>query len=128
MYEKRHSSCTCGICWLTSGVEACYVVITTKLHESHRPFRGHFMPIRNTTAYSFIADVLRREIIRGKIRAGGKMPTERELCARFFASRITVRRALQILADELLIVRRQGTGTFVSGKPSRKIPLLNTDF
>ena len=28
----------------------------------------------------------------------------------------------------MLVVRRQGSGTYVSGTPSRKIPLLNTDF
>jgi DNA-binding GntR family transcriptional regulator len=83
---------------------------------------------RSTTAYGFIADVLRREVMRGTLEAGARLPTERELCTRFAASRITVRRALQILADELLVVRRQGSGTFVSATPSRKIPLLNTDF
>jgi GntR family transcriptional regulator len=86
------------------------------------------MPSRSTTAYAFIADALRREIIDGSMRAGERIPTESELCARFSASRITVRRALQILSDELLIVRRQGSGSYVSGTPSRKIPLLNTDF
>jgi GntR family transcriptional regulator len=86
------------------------------------------MGARPSTAYSFISDTLRREIIRGTLKPGAQLPTERELCERFSASRITVRRALQILSDEMLVVRRQGSGTYVSGRPSRKIPLLNTDF
>jgi len=86
------------------------------------------MRTRSWTAYSFIADALRREIINGDLAPGEKVPTEHELCSRFSTSRITVRRALQILADEMLVVRRQGSGTFVSPTPSRKIPLLNTDF
>lgn len=86
------------------------------------------MSSRSSTAYSFIADTLRRAIIGGQLPPGSQVPTERELCARFSASRITVRHALQILADEMLVVRRQGSGTFVSPTPTRRIPLLNTDF
>ena len=86
------------------------------------------MGARASTAYGFIADSLRRQIIGGSLKSGAQLPTERELCDRFSASRITVRRALQVLSDEMLVVRRQGSGTYVSGTPSRKIPLLNTDF
>lgn len=84
--------------------------------------------IRNSTAYQHVADTVRRHILSGKLGPGEQLPTERELCEQFAASRITIRRALQILADELLIERRQGLGTFVSPSPSRRIPLLNSDF
>lgn len=83
---------------------------------------------RTTITYRLVADSLRRQILNRRIEAGAQLPPERELCTRFSASRITIRRALQILADEMLIVRRQGLGTFVSPRPSRRIPLLNTDF
>lgn len=83
--------------------------------------------IRNSTAYQHVADSVRRQILGGKIGPGEQLPTERELCDKFSASRITIRRAMQILADEMLIVRRQGLGTFVSPSPSRRIPLLNSD-
>jgi GntR family transcriptional regulator len=84
--------------------------------------------IRSSTAYQHVADSVRRHILSGKLGPGEQLPTERELCEQFAASRITIRRALQILADELLIERRQGLGTFVSPSPSRRIPLLNSDF
>lgn len=84
--------------------------------------------IRTSTAYQHVADSVRRHILDGKIGPGEQLPTERELCDQFSASRITIRRALQILADEMLIERRQGLGTFVSPSPSRRIPLLNSDF
>ncbi|MEX2310326.1 MAG: GntR family transcriptional regulator [Pirellulales bacterium] len=84
--------------------------------------------VRAVTAYQYVADALRRQVLDGWLGPGQVLPPERELCKQFSASRITVRRALQILADEMLIERRQGIGTFVSPAPSRRIPLLNTDF
>lgn len=83
---------------------------------------------RLVTAYRYVADTLRRNILEGKLSSGERLPPERELCEWFSASRITIRRALEILADEMLIERRQGLGTFVSPVPSRRIPLLNSDF
>jgi len=81
-----------------------------------------------TTAYNRLADTLRHRILGGHWQAGQQLPTEQALCETFSASRITVRRALQILEEELLVRRRQGSGTFVSPTPTRKIPILNTDY
>jgi len=80
------------------------------------------------TAYQQLANRLRQQILAGTFVAGARLPTEFELCTMFGASRITVRRSLQILEEELLIRRRQGSGTYVSPQPARKIPLLNVDF
>jgi DNA-binding GntR family transcriptional regulator len=81
-----------------------------------------------TTAYKRLAETLRQRILGGAWQPGQQLPTEQRLCAEFGASRITVRRALQIMEEELLVRRRQGSGTFVSPTPARKIPILNTDF
>jgi len=81
-----------------------------------------------TTAYDMVAGRLREEILSRRLRPGQQLPPERELCDRFAASRITIRRALQILEQEVLIQRRQGSGTYVSPCPSRKIPLCCMDF
>lgn len=83
---------------------------------------------KTTTVYSQVADSLRRRILSGNLQPGEMLPPERELCEQFASSRITIRRALQILAEDMLVVRRQGIGTFVSATPTRKIPLLNADF
>jgi GntR family transcriptional regulator len=80
------------------------------------------------TAYQRIADSLRQRLLAGQWEAGQRLPAERQLCEQFGASQITVRRALQILEQESLVERRQGSGTFASSTARRKIPILNADF
>jgi GntR family transcriptional regulator len=74
--------------------------------------------------YNEVADSLRQSILSGKIIPGSQLPTERELCDLHRVSRITIRHALRLLEEERLIQRHQGSGTFVSPKPSRRIPLM----
>ena len=80
------------------------------------------------STYALVAESLRARILAGQWQPGDRLPTEFELCRQFHTSRITVRRALQILHQELLICRRQGSGTFVGVMPTRKIPILSADF
>jgi GntR family transcriptional regulator len=63
--------------------------------------------------YVGIADALRDAIARGRYKVGSSLPTELELCAKFDASRHTVREALRTLTAEQLIVRRQRAGSTV---------------
>jgi GntR family transcriptional regulator len=62
--------------------------------------------------------VLHDEIVRGAVDQGTLLPTEQTLCDQFGVSRITVRRALADLAEEGLIERRHGVGSFVLDHPS----------
>lgn len=64
-----------------------------------------------------------RENIRNGVYGAGSVPTESELCASFGVSRITIKRAMQELTKEGLVVRQRGRGTFVlesSRLPQRK--------
>lgn len=70
--------------------------------------------------YYQLENVLREQITSGKFRPGAKLPTESELIEQFKVSRITVRQALSTLSDEGLIERRQGSGTFVAQRRTRK--------
>lgn len=56
--------------------------------------------------------VLRQQITDGQFEPGKAMPSEHRLEELFNVSRITIRRALDRLAAEGLIVRRHGKGTF----------------
>lgn len=60
-----------------------------------------------------IADRLRREILDGARQPGSRLPTEKELAARSSVSISTVRRAVDNLVAEGLVLRRQGSGTYV---------------
>lgn len=63
--------------------------------------------------YRRIADELTGKIGAGTYAVGHLLPTELELCAKYRASRSTVREALRILRDAGLISRRRRTGTEV---------------
>jgi len=70
--------------------------------------------------YQQIADVLRERVLAGEFAAGRMLPSESELSGEFDASRVTVRRALELLRDEGLVDARQGFGWFVAGDPLRQ--------
>lgn len=67
--------------------------------------------------YQQIADSLRRRVEAGEFVAGGLLPSEADLVARYKASRVTVRRALEDLRAEGLVDSRQGSGWFVATDP-----------
>jgi GntR family transcriptional regulator len=52
--------------------------------------------------------------------AGSLLPSEAELSAEFGASRVTVRRALELVREDGLIAARQGFGWFVATEPVRQ--------
>lgn len=74
------------------------------------------MDSQGRTLSEQLADSIMKLIQEGSYRAGDKLPTEKELCARLGAGRNTVREALKLLASKNVVVIRQGAGTFVSEK------------
>lgn len=66
-----------------------------------------------------IAASLVREMDDGAYEPTGQLPSESELMARFGVSRVTVRLALGRLEQAGRIERRQGKGSFASGKRIR---------
>ena len=66
--------------------------------------------------------VLRQQILEGAFPADEPMPGEHMLAARHDVSRITVRKALQRLADEGLVSRRHGSGTFARPQSMERQP------
>lgn len=66
-----------------------------------------------TPRYVQILDVLSRRLANGEYPIEMRMPTERELCDEFGASRFTVREALRRLVEQGMLTRRQGAGSTV---------------
>ena len=64
--------------------------------------------------YRQIKDLLVQALDRGDWKPGEAIPSETELAVRFQVSQGTVRKAVDELAAENLLIRRQGKGTFVS--------------
>ena len=64
--------------------------------------------------YRQIKDLLVQSLDRGDWKPGEAIPSETELAQRFQVSQGTVRKAVDELAAENLLIRRQGKGTFVS--------------
>jgi GntR family transcriptional regulator len=76
--------------------------------------------------YVKLQDVLRGAIERRQLKPQDAIPPERELAQDFNVSRITVRKALDGLVAEGLLNRRQGAGTFVSGRVEKQFAKLTS--
>lgn len=68
--------------------------------------------------YQQIKALLLSSLQAGEWQPGDPIPSEMELAARFEVSQGTVRKAVDELATENLLVRRQGKGTFVASHHS----------
>ncbi|MDN3921805.1 GntR family transcriptional regulator [Roseateles violae] len=71
--------------------------------------------------YRQIKSLLIARLQAGEWKAGEAIPSELELAARFGVSQGTVRKAIDEMAAENLLVRRQGKGTFVATHAEEKI-------
>lgn len=69
-------------------------------------------------AYQQIADDLRAGIAAGRYPGGGRLPGERELARQYGVTAMTVRRGLDVLRAEGVIVSREKRGHFVANVPN----------
>jgi GntR family transcriptional regulator len=75
-----------------------------------------FLPL-----YQQIKNLLTRSLQAGEWKPGEAIPSEVELALRFKVSQGTVRKAIDELATENLLVRRQGKGTYVATHAEEQI-------
>nr|WP_277628722.1 GntR family transcriptional regulator [Pediococcus acidilactici] len=81
-----------------------------------------------------IANQLRQRIASGDFSDTGQLPQEKRLIQAYNVSRITIRKALDVLVTENLIYRVQGAGTYIKDQDSgnkpvnqNQIELFNTE-
>ncbi|MCH9266992.1 GntR family transcriptional regulator [Pediococcus acidilactici] len=84
--------------------------------------------------YMVIANQLRQRIASGDFSDTGQLPQEKRLIQAYNVSRITIRKALDVLVTENLIYRVQGAGTYIKDQDSgnkpvnqNQIELFNTE-
>jgi GntR family transcriptional repressor for pyruvate dehydrogenase complex len=70
--------------------------------------------IKKTRIYEEVVGQLHQLIDAGKLKAGDRLPSERELAETFRVSRSSVREAIKTLENEGMVVSRPGSGTFLT--------------
>ncbi len=68
--------------------------------------------------YLQVKELLIQRVLSGDWKPGEALPSEMKLATEYQVSQGTVRKALEEMAAEHLVVRHQGKGTFVSGRES----------
>lgn len=77
--------------------------------------------------YQHVADSVRKKIHTGDYPAGSRLPKASQLCEQYQVSIITIKRAMDELEAQGLIVRRRGTGTFVKELGHRELEHLSSE-
>src|SRR5450756_590824 len=75
--------------------------------------------------YRQIKGLILNSLRAGEWKPGEAIPSEMDLAARFRVSQGTVRKAVDELAAENLVVRRQGKGTFVATHAEQQVQYLS---
>jgi GntR family transcriptional regulator len=76
--------------------------------------------------YMQLVNAIKAEIATGKMRPGDAVPSERALVDMLKIARGTARKALQQLLEEGVIIRNQGSGTFIAPHVRQSLPLLES--
>ena len=71
--------------------------------------------------YQQIKTLMTRSLQQGEWQPGALIPSEKDLAVRFKVSQGTVRKSIDAMAADNLLVRRQGKGTFVATHAEEKV-------
>ncbi|MGM0879018.1 MAG: GntR family transcriptional regulator [Bacillota bacterium] len=77
----------------------------------------------NTPLYEKIYDYIIEQIKQGYLKHGERVPSEKDLAEEFNVSRITSKKALDLLAQNKFIERIRGKGSFVSERYTENMEL-----
>jgi len=73
-------------------------------------------------SYAQLVRILQEQMAMGRLRPGDRLPSESQLCEYHGVSRMTIRRAINILIEQGVVITKQGQGTFI--KPMQFWALL----
>ena len=80
-----------------------------------------YKAVQSSRLYEQIVKQIEESILKGELKPGDQLPSERELARRYGTAHMTARQALGLLKDEGLIATRQGRGSFVRPRPPLRI-------
>ncbi len=73
-----------------------------------------YTPIQSGRLYEKIVEQIQQRILSGELKAGDRLPPERELGEQFRVSRTAVREAVKALHEKGLVEVQPGRGTFIT--------------
>ena len=80
-----------------------------------------YRTVRTSRLYEQIVQQIEDSILKGALRPGDQLPSERDLAQRFGVSRTAVREAVKALCEKGLVEAYSGRGTFITDGTSRVI-------
>jgi GntR family transcriptional regulator len=83
-------------------------------------------PDQSQPLYQQVQRVLREAIQQRALGPDDALPAERDLATELQVSRITIRKALDGLVKEGLVVSRRGSGNFVAGRVEKNFAMLSS--
>ena len=88
--------------------------------SAHGALRRSVRAGRDVPLYEMVDSLMRKRLVENEFPPGSMLPSEMQLAKELGVSQGTVRRALEGLVNEGLVIRRQGLGTFVSEMEDRR--------
>jgi GntR family transcriptional repressor for pyruvate dehydrogenase complex len=76
--------------------------------------------------YEKLVDYIEERIVKGQLRGGDKIPSERDLSGRLGISRGSVRSGLAILEGIGIVENRHGSGNYIADQSDRKLVQILT--
>ena len=76
--------------------------------------------------YMQLVNAIKSAVAEGRLRPGDVLPSERALVEMLKIARGTARKALQQLLEEGVLIRNQGSGTFVAPQVRQSLPALES--
>lgn len=77
-----------------------------------------------TPIYMRLAAILREKVQQGEFTVGEALPSERDIAERMAVSRVTVRKAIDLLMREGVLSRKRGSGTYVAPRIEQPSSML----
>jgi len=97
-----------------------------KIMSTTSPLQLHLEGYSALPLYMQLMHAIKAAITEGRLRPGDVLPSERALVEMLAIARGTARKALQQLLEEGVLIRNQGSGTFVAPQVRQSLPLLES--